>query len=355
MRFASQILRPLASAVSLYEPLAKAEGVSLAIYHCSVKVISRSGGRSATGSAAYRSGEKILDNRSGLTHDYSRKTGVDYSEIVKPENAPEWCSDRSKLWNEVEKTEKRKDAQLCREVVVALPRELTIEQMRELTTSFSESTFVQKGMIADINIHDSKSDNPHAHILLTTREINSKSFGKKNRDWNKKDQLKSWRESWEKQANKALEKAGHEQRINHRTLEEQGIDRIPQIHLGAKVVEMEQRGANTDRGARALEIDDTNTKIIQLQNHRDALEHERHNKTKTSKKPRPISSRDRAISASLSVTVGRASNEFEETRAGQPRSSRAVGGLPEENSENMERFSIRNCLLYTSPSPRDRG
>ena len=139
----------------------------MAIYHLSAKPISRATGRSATGAAAYRAGETITDERTGLVFDYGKKRGIDHSEIMAPANAPEWAHDRAKLWNAVEHSEKRKDSQVAREVEVALPTELNLDQQRELVRSFARSQFVDAGMVADIAIHHAKGENPHAHILLT--------------------------------------------------------------------------------------------------------------------------------------------------------------------------------------------
>ena len=137
---------------------------------------------------------------------------------------------------------------LCREVEVALPRELNLAQMRTLVTDFARSQFVAKGMIADIAIHHAKSGNPHAHLLLTTRDLNGQGFGQKNRDWNRKERLQEWRQEWAHHANCALELAGQEPRLDHRTLAAQGLERVPQIHHGPKVIALEQQGIRTDRG-----------------------------------------------------------------------------------------------------------
>ena len=193
----------------------------MAIYHLSAKPISRATGRSATGAAAYRAGETITDERTGLVFDYGKKRGIDHSEIMAPANAPEWAHDRAKLWNAVEHSEKRKDSQVAREVEVALPTELNLDQQRELVRSFARSQFVDAGMVADIAIHHAKGENPHAHILLTMRDIGPDGFGQKNRSWNDKALLQNWREAWEVQTNQALERAGHSVRIDHRTLAEQ--------------------------------------------------------------------------------------------------------------------------------------
>lgn len=220
----------------------------MAIYHCSVKIVSRSKGRSATGAAAYRAGERIHDERTGTTHDYTRKRGVDHSEIIAPDDAPEWAHDREQLWNRVEAAERRKDAQVAREVEVALPRELDDEQQRELATGYARDQFVERGMIADVCLHHQDGDNPHAHILLTMRELDGDGFSsRKNRDWNDTELLEQWRAEWERHANDALERAGEAERIDHRSYEDQGIERAPTIKLGAAAA-LEARGMLTERG-----------------------------------------------------------------------------------------------------------
>lgn len=213
----------------------------VAIYHCSAKVIGRSSGRSATGAAAYRAGEKIVDHRTGLIHDYTRKGGVDHAQIIAPAGAPEWATDRSALWNEVEAAEKRKDAQLCREVEVAIPRELTVDQQRQLVLDFAREQFVARGMVADVAFHHQDGENPHAHILLTTRTIGPDGFGQKAREWNDRALLEQWRSQWAEHANRALERAGHAERIDHRSLADQGIDRQPTQHLGPTATAIERR------------------------------------------------------------------------------------------------------------------
>jgi len=293
-----QCVRPTGFILATPACCKQQRGITLAIYHCSVKIIGRSQGRSATGAAAYRAGEKIKDERTGLVHDYTRKNGVDHVEIFSPANAPDWVHNRSELWNHVEHKERRSDSQLCREVEVALPCELTPDQNLKLIRSFVQSQFVDRGMIADLAIHHAKGDNPHAHILLTTREITPQGFGQKNRDWNKTEVLEDWRKSWQEHANTALEQAGHEARIDHRTLEAQGIERIPQIHIGAKVIEMEKRGIRTERGAMALSIDQANNKIIDLEDYREALEREYHRELKNITNARAVGGSDRAYGSS---------------------------------------------------------
>lgn len=141
----------------------------MAIYHCSIKIISRAGGRSAVASAAYRSGEKLYNDETGLTHDFTRKGGVFMNEILLPPNAPERFLNREVLWNEVQQIEKRSDAQFAREVEVALPTEMSREEQIECVRGFIMENFVSKGMIADWALHDKNDGNPHAHIMLTIR------------------------------------------------------------------------------------------------------------------------------------------------------------------------------------------
>ena len=203
----------------------------MASYHLSAKIIARSSGRSVVAAAAYRSRSNIKDERRGLTFDYSRKKDLAHSEILLPEHAPDRFKNRPTLWNEVEQTERRHDAQLAREIELALPAELTFEQNKELVREFVKTNFVDQGMIADINIH-TKKDNPHAHILLTTREVNEHGFGKKVRAWNASSKLLHWREAWAKLQNQKLLIAGHDIQVDHRSFEDRGIELIPQMHLG---------------------------------------------------------------------------------------------------------------------------
>ena len=244
----------------------------MAIYSMRMQVIGRSAGRSATAAAAYRSGEEIADERTGRTHDYTGKSDIYGSEILLPEGAPERMGDRTALWNEVERVEKRKDAQLVREVMVALPAELTHAQKQELTREFVRSEFVEQGMIADIGYHDFDSHNPHAHIMLTMRDVDADGFGKKRREWNKRQALERQRKAWEEYANRALERAGYDARIDCRTLKEQGIEREPQVHLGAKVLEMEARGVQTRVGDESRRISKVNRDIERKQKRREEVQ-----------------------------------------------------------------------------------
>lgn len=207
----------------------------MAIYHLSAKLIRRSDGRSATAAAAYRSASLIHDARQNLVHDYTAKSAVDHCAIITPESAPAWAADRESLWNAAEAAEKRKDAQVAREVEVALPRELTAAQAITLAEQFARDQFVSRGMVADVCIHHLYGDTPHAHILLTMREIVPDGFSpKKNRTWNDKALLETWRVAWANHCNQALAEAGHDCRVDHRSLTAQGTDRPAQAKAGPK-------------------------------------------------------------------------------------------------------------------------
>lgn len=210
----------------------EASGVTVAIYHLSAKVVSRGKGQSVVASAAYRSAEQLQDQRLGRTFDYTRKEGVAYREILAPQGAPTWVHDRSQLWNAVEAVEKRKDSQLAREIEIGLPVELTRNEQVALLRDFAQQSFVSQGMVVDLALHRDNPENPHAHLLLTTREIGADGFGAKRRDWNDRAELMKWREQWAEVANEHLVRAGLDIRIDHRTLAAQGIDLVPGVKLG---------------------------------------------------------------------------------------------------------------------------
>ena len=229
----------------------------MAEYRLEAKMISRADGRFATAAAAYRAGACILDEQTGVVHDYTRKGGVAHTEIMAPAAAPDWAHDREALWNEVEKAETRINSQVAREVLLSLPCELSHEQRVALTRDFVQENFVAKGMVADIAIHGPPQGgderNHHAHIMLTTREIGSEGFTVKNRDWNRKEMLQDWREGWAKTQNRHLENAlgkGAPQ-LTHKSYAEQGLPRLPGRHLGPEATALERRGEKSFRGQRA--------------------------------------------------------------------------------------------------------
>lgn len=219
----------------------------MAIYHYAVQVLSRSKGQSSVAAAAYRAGESLHDRRLGLTHNYTRKTQVAHTEILAPAHAPSWVFCREELWNQIEAVEKRKDSQVAREVVVALPKELALEQSLDLLRGFCQEQFINLGMVADIAIHW-LDRNPHAHILLTTRSLDLEAgqFGQKNRNWNSKDLLNAQRQAWAVHVNAALVKVEAAGRVDHRSLAARGIARQPQIHLGRRVMGLLKRNRQAD-------------------------------------------------------------------------------------------------------------
>ena len=251
-------------------------GDTIAIYHCSIKIVSRGKGKSAVAAAAYRSGEKLTNEWDGLTHDYTKKGGVVHSEILLPAHAPPAFSDRSTLWNSVELSEKSNNAQLAREVEIALPVELSREEQTRLVREYCSSQFVSKGMIADFNLHDTGGGNPHAHILLTMRPLDEKGAwlpkskkeyvldenGEKIRlpsgryktrkvdlvDWNDRENAEVWRRAWANLANEFLAQNNRPERIDHRSYERQGVEKIPTVHVGVSATQMEKKGIVTERG-----------------------------------------------------------------------------------------------------------
>ncbi|MFO1100376.1 MAG: Ti-type conjugative transfer relaxase TraA [Xanthobacteraceae bacterium] len=218
----------------------------MAIYHLHVKVIGRKAGSSAVASAAYRSASRLRDDRLERSHDFSNKRGVVHSEVMLPEDAPEQWSDRERLWNDVDAFEVRKDAQLAREVEFALPREMTQAQGIELARDFVQSQFVDQGMIADLNVHwdmaEDGTPKPHAHVMLTMRSVNEEGFGPKVRDWNRTEMVERWRERWAELANERLAELDIDARIDHRSLEAQGIALEPQSQIGAPAQRIEGEG-----------------------------------------------------------------------------------------------------------------
>jgi len=230
----------------------------MAIYRLSADIVRRSAGRTSTAAAAYRAGALIVDARTGLAFDYRRRHGVLHAEIVAPEDAPAWMRDRAQLWNGVEAVEKRKDAQLARDIELALPHELAHAERCELVRRFVRAAFVSAGMVADVALHapgeDGDRRNHHAHILLTMRRIEGDGFGAKEREWNDQALLETWRTLWAEHVNQALELAGASARVDHRSLDAQGIERLPGIHLGPAVIEMQRRGIATERAELAQKI-----------------------------------------------------------------------------------------------------
>ncbi|KGB57719.1 Ti-type conjugative transfer relaxase TraA [Sphingopyxis sp. LC363] len=252
----------------------------MAIFHLSVKVISRAAGRSAVAAAAYRSAERLYDERLDRAHDFTNKSGVVHSDVMLPTNAPQQYRDREQLWNHIEAIEKRKDAQLAREVEFAIPREMNQAQGIELARDFVQREFVDQGMVADLNVHwDIGADGqakPHAHVMLTMREIvvgedGEAGFGAKVRDWNRTEFVEQWRERWADHVNERLADLDIDARIDHRSLAAQGIALEPQDKIGPAASRMGDRGLEAQRLAEHREIAQRNGERI-ITNPRVALD-----------------------------------------------------------------------------------
>jgi len=230
----------------------------MAIYHFSAKVISRGCGSSALAAAAYRSASRLHDQGLDRHHDFSNKAGVVHSEVMLPDAAPVHLSNREQLWNAVEAAEVRKDAQLAREIEFAIPRELSAHDGIELARDFVAREFVELGMVADLNVHrDIGADGeakPHAHVMLTMREVSEKGFGAKVRDWNRTELLEQWRERWAEHVNQRLAELDVDARIDHRSLEAQGIGLEPQNKIGPAASRMAGQGLASERLSEHFQI-----------------------------------------------------------------------------------------------------
>jgi len=263
----------------------------MAIYHCSIKTGGRAKGQSAVAAAAYRSGEKLIDNETGIISDYTRKQGVVYSEVALCKNAPTEYADREKLWNAVHEIEKSNNARLWREIEIALPQEMSREEQIKAVREYV-GNLTDRGMCADWSLHDKGDGNPHAHIMLTTRSIEAngkwapkshkiydidengqkiplidkntgvqkvdssnrkqwKNHKENYNDWDENERIEEWREAWANICNQYL---SEEKRIDHRSFERQGIERVPTIHEGYVARQIEANGGISDRCEKNREI-----------------------------------------------------------------------------------------------------
>lgn len=262
------------------------KGKTVAIYHCSIKIISRGKGRSAVACAAYRSGTKLTDLATGKIFDYSNKSGVVFSEVLLPENAPTiFAVDRNILWDAVERKETHSAAQLAREVEVALPCEFTRQEQIDTVREYIMKNFVREGMCADWALHDKGDGNPHAHIMLTMRAIKpngrwaeksrtiykldpneqkipvidpttgQQKIGARGRkmwqretvqanDWNDRSKAEEWRAAWAAECNRRLDR---QRQIDHRSYARQAVEQEPTIHEGYAARKMEREGRVSDR------------------------------------------------------------------------------------------------------------
>ena len=225
----------------------------MAIYHLSVKTIGRSAGRTATAAAAYRAAAEITDERTGEVHDYRRKRDVESATLIVPEGAPEWASDRAALWNAAEQSETRKNSTVAREFEIALPSELSADERQAMAHAFAREIVARHGCAADVAIHapgrEGDHRNHHAHILCTTRRLTPDGFGEKCRelDDRKTKAVDGWRERFADLQNEHLERAGVAERVDHRSLKEQGIERTPMRHLGPAATGYERRTGEPSR------------------------------------------------------------------------------------------------------------
>ncbi|TBA13436.1 Ti-type conjugative transfer relaxase TraA (plasmid) [Rhizobium ruizarguesonis] len=251
----------------------------MAIYHFSMKPIARSGGRSAVASAAYRAAERLTNERDGLTHDFSNRTGVEHAEIVLPGGSSAyWAMKRSALWNAAERAEKRSDARIAREFEIALPHELTPDQRLALTRAFAEDLANRYGAAVDFAIHrpgeGSDIRNSHAHLMMTTRQLTETGLGDKtllereNR-WLLANhlppsqlQLKDLRQAWEHLANTHLERAGLDIRIDNRSHLEAGITIEPTEHVGVHATQINRQGGAVSRARISPQSADRNAETI---------------------------------------------------------------------------------------------
>ena len=270
----------------------------MALYHFSIKQVSRGKGQTVVNSAAYISGQKLYNDYYGQTHDYTKKSGVVFTEILTPKYVPERLTDRETLWNEVEKIEKGKRAQLAYSFDIALQNELTLDENIELARTFCQEQFVARGMIVDLAVHEGKSknedepDNPHFHVLAPIRSFTEEgSWGNKQRreyvlgedgnrikdakgkdifnavsttGWNDPELLKEWRRAWTEKVNEKFRECHMAARIDHRSYKEQGIDLIPTIHEGYEVRAMEKKGIKTVIGELNRAIRQFNQMFISL-------------------------------------------------------------------------------------------
>ena len=251
----------------------------MAIYHLSAKPISRSSGRSAVASAAYRCAVRLTNERDGLVHDFTRKEGVEHTEIVLPEGvSADWALDRSALWNAAEFAEKRKDARVAREFEIALPHELSAEGRSEAARTFAQDLANRYGAAVDFAIHAPHEQgdirNYHAHVMMTTRQVGESGLGEKTYLEHKNArllsngmattdmQLRDIRQSWESIANSQLQREGLDIRIDHRSHAERGLELSPTEHMGVHASQMQRQGMTVERTRLDDEAAQRNAELI---------------------------------------------------------------------------------------------
>jgi len=249
-------------------------------YHCSVKPVSRSAGRSAVAAAAYRTGERLHDEQTQLTHDYTRRHGVEAAFIVAPAGAPEWANDTGKLWNAAEAAENRKNSRVAREVELALPSGVSAKEREAIARELALHLVERYGVAVGVALHKPSPHgddrNHHAHILFTTRRMNAEGLGEKTRELDDKKtgagEISHIREYACELINAALERAGSDERIDHRSFKERGIDQLPTEHLSREALAMERAGKESDAGDRNRATEQANDRIEALQAEREELD-----------------------------------------------------------------------------------
>ena len=319
----------------------------IANFHHSIKIFSRGKGASAVAKSAYRAAELIHNEYNGITSDYTRKSGVIHKEILLPDHAPAEYKNRSVLWNAVEKCERYKTAQLAREIEISLPVELTQKQNIILAHEYIQQ-FVNAGMCADLYVHDKGDRNPHAHIMLTMRPIEKDgSWGQKSYsingkkvptvDWNEQTKAEEWRKTWADIQNQHLQKYGFDVRVDHRSFERQGIDKVPTIHMGVAASQMEKRGIRTDKGNRNREIADINKEIRQTK--------ARLRKVKTWLYSQPIQNPPSFIDVMDKIAKARNLNSHWQKIASLQAQAQILIFLQDNNITDMEHFVGKVTLM----------
>lgn len=243
----------------------------MAIFHLTAKIVQRSKGQNVVAKAAYNGRARFINKNTGKRYDFRHRGECLLSRIIVPPDAKVWVQELSQspqdFWSAVEVFEKRKDAQIAREVEISLPYELTQKQREDLAVTFVNEMFVRKGMIADVCLHppspNGDTRNYHCHILLTMREIGPDCFGNKVREWNSKALLQESRVKLEQFTNRQLELHGQKVKVDHRSLKAQGIDREPLIHIGVAANYSERQGVKTKRGNKLREIKERNNRAAQ--------------------------------------------------------------------------------------------
>ncbi|MFV1874077.1 MAG: MobQ family relaxase [Oleiphilus sp.] len=244
--------------------------IKMAIYHLHAKTFSRARGQSAVAAAAYRSGTKLKDKRTGETFDYRRKKGVKFHNIFAPSNSPDWSFNTDALWNNAEASETRKNSTVAREIEVSIPHELSEIGQTKLIKRFSQELADKHSIAVHAAIHfphrSNDERNVHAHLLFTTRRINEAGFHEKSREWDGSkrgsETVKYWRERWGNLANSALTLEKQTARINCKSFKARGISRLPTQHLGPRASYLEKLGYRTNIGNRNKQIKEANINTI---------------------------------------------------------------------------------------------